>query len=48
MRMSMPPACAHVYSNVAISASASHFIYAYANAFAGHPNGAFCCLLALV
>ena len=42
MRMPMPPACAHVCSNVSINASAYRFVYAYANAPAVYPNGAFC------
>jgi hypothetical protein len=42
------PQLVHTSTNVAFSASASHFMYAYANACAVHPNGVFCCLLALV
>ena len=41
MRMPMPPACAHVCSNVSINASVYRFVHAYANAPAVYPNGAF-------
>ena len=45
MRMPMPQ-LVHTSTNVAFSACASHFMYAYGNACVVHPNGVFCCLLA--
>ena len=45
MRMPMPQ-LVHTSTNVAFSAFACHFMYAYANACAVHPNDMFCCLLA--